>query len=531
MRKLAALGVMAVALGTPAAAQGAAPAKRTYLVLYEKGASLKQARAAIRRSGGRIVRENKAIGLATVVAPRSARIQGGAIAGVARNRRIGKAPKPKGGVERERGDEKKPKTPPPPPDAEPLAGFQWDMALIHATPEGSYRTERGSHDVRVGVIDTGIDGSHPDIAPNFDRGLSRNFTKDDPLIDGPCADEPDKSCNDPADVDEDGHGTHVAGTIGSPLNGAGIGGVAPGVDLVNLRAGQDSGYFFLQPTVDALTYAGDHGVDVVNMSFYIDPWLYNCAANPADSEAQQQEQRTIIAATQRAIDYARARGVTPVAALGNENTDLGHPTSDDTSPDYPPDSAHPRTIDNSCVDMPTEANGVIAVSALGRTAEKAYYSNWGTEQTDVSAPGGDRRLWGTEWYGKPESRILAPMPAALVTDESDPLIVKSGGAYYQWLQGTSMAAPHAVGVAALIVARWGHPDQRNGGLTLKPSEVEKLLTRTATDHACPADNPFHYGDPALDPESYTATCEGDAAFNGFYGHGIVDALAAVSGRT
>ena len=67
------------------------------------------------------------------------------------------------------------------------------------------------------------------------------------------------------------------------INGLGIAGVAPSVDIVNLRAGQDSGYFFLQPTVDALTYAGDHGIDVVNMSFYIDPWLYNCAANPADS--------------------------------------------------------------------------------------------------------------------------------------------------------------------------------------------------------------------------------------------------------
>ena len=60
---------------------------------------------------------------------------------------------------------------------------------------------------------------------------------------------------------------------------------------MNLRAGQDSGYFFLSPTVDALTYAGDHGIDVVNMSFYIDPWLYNCRSNPADSPAEQREQR------------------------------------------------------------------------------------------------------------------------------------------------------------------------------------------------------------------------------------------------
>ena len=91
-----------------------------------------------------------------------------------------------------------------------------------------------------------------------------------------------------ADVDEGGHGTHVAGTVGAALNGFGIAGVAPKVDLVNIRAGQDSGYFFLQPTVNALTYAGDHGIDVVNMSFYIDPWLYNCADNPARLAAEQQ---------------------------------------------------------------------------------------------------------------------------------------------------------------------------------------------------------------------------------------------------
>ena len=63
------------------------------------------------------------------------------------------------------------------------------------------------------MIDTGIDGSHPDIAPNFNRGLSRNWTTDKPDIDGKCKQDPDKSCSDPADVDEDGHGTHVAGTI------------------------------------------------------------------------------------------------------------------------------------------------------------------------------------------------------------------------------------------------------------------------------------------------------------------------------
>ena len=60
--------------------------------------------------------------------------------------------------------------------------------MIHATGKGSYKHQQGDTRVLVGIIDTGIDGSHPDIAPNFDASLSRNFTVDIPLIDGDCAD-------------------------------------------------------------------------------------------------------------------------------------------------------------------------------------------------------------------------------------------------------------------------------------------------------------------------------------------------------
>ncbi len=177
------------------------------------------------------------------------------------------------------------------------------MQLIHATE--AQRQQSGESRVLVGVIDTGVDGTHPDIAPNFSKSLSRNFVRDIPTdpagneLDGPCE---FASCVDPVDHDDDGHGTHVASTIASPINGQGIAGVAPDVTLVNIRAGQDSGYFFLAPTLDAMTYAGDAGIDVVNMSFYTDPWLFNCAANPADSPAEQEEQRVIITATQRAVE-------------------------------------------------------------------------------------------------------------------------------------------------------------------------------------------------------------------------------------
>ncbi len=561
MRKVLAAALLACGMfGAATAADGAPSGTRQFVVLYERGASHAAAEAAIRDAGGQVVDENTAIGVATVrtddASFPSDVARSSAIVGAATDSAIGKAPndvakarrdaveKPAVSDTRGQGRSRQGAV----AGGDPLSPKQWDMQLIGATPTGSYRRQQGSHRVRVGVIDTGIDGTHPDIAPNFDARLSRNFTVDDPTIDGPCADEPDQSCQDAANVDEDGHGTHVASTIGSPLNGLGIGGVAPRVDLVNLRAGQDSGYFFLGPTLDALTYAGDHGIDVVNMSYYIDPWLYNCRANPADSPAEQREQTLVIEATQRAIDYARQRGVTTIAAEGNGHTDLGNPTVDVDSPDYPvdengdPANLRDRQIDNSCLSEPTEADGVIGVTSVGPSGRKAYYSDYGLEQADVAAPGGDAYDTATGLV-RPENEVLAAYPESVGRIEdrdgdgtpdidengnpTTPSVVKQGNAYYQWIQGTSMASPHAVGVAALIVAEYGHWDRRHGGLKLSPTRVERKLRASAVDHACPTPRVQVY--PGL-PDEYTATCDGGTDVNGFYGDGIVNALRAVTGR-
>src|SRR4051794_30406941 len=527
-----------------------------YLVVFKGLEADRAALRAIADAGGTVVERNSKLGYAYVRTQKAgfsrSMTSSGTVVGVAKERAIGsvrdsrrarsqdverlskeRAAAKGRGIADAKGSGTSKVAP------EPLANLQWDMRQIGATATGSYARSTGSKKVRVGIIDTGIDGSHPDIEANFSKSLSRNFVTDLPAVDGPCE---HPSCVDPVDEDDDGHGTHVASTIGSPINGLGMAGVAPNVTLVNIRAGQDSGFFFLEPTLRALTYAGDIGVDVVNMSYFVDPWLFNCLDNPADSPAEQMEQRVIRTATQRALNYATHHGVLPVSAMGNEATDLNAPTTDDTSPDFPLDSERTRTVDNSCITVPTESRGVVAVSSTGPSLRKAYYSNYGTEQTDVAAPGGDFYDSPTN-TGSPQNIVLAAYPKSLAKANGDlnpdgspntPFVVRDCKgdvcAYYQYLQGTSMASPHAAGVAALLVSRFGHRDRAHPGLRLAPQATTRLLYRTAQPQACPEPRLFHYTRITADGTviEADANCAGPLRKNGFYGHGVVNAFAAVT---
>jgi subtilisin family serine protease len=257
------------------------------------------------------------------------------------------------------------------------------------------------------------------------------------------------------------------------------------------------------------------------------------------------EQQTIIAATQAALDYAHSNGVTLIGASGNSATDLGNPVSDTMSPTYPPGNEEDRNVDNSCIDLPTEGNNVMSINAVGPSGRKAFYSNYGVEQSTVAAPGGDFYDFpGSDKTQRPKNMILSAYPRRLARAAGEitknfksksPFVKvdcvrkkrnKKNCAVYIYLQGTSMAAPHATGVAALIISQFGTADAT--GVTLDPVAVRQRLEESATDTPCPATNPFDY--PGLDP-TYTAGCEDppdSGSFNGFYGHGIVDALEAVS---
>ncbi|MEP6761750.1 MAG: S8 family serine peptidase [Sporichthyaceae bacterium] len=411
----------------------------------------------------------------------------------------------------------------------------------------------GDKRVRVGVLDSGIDARQPDLAAQVDRGLSRNFTKDIPEIDGPCE---FAGCVDPNLWDDSGHGTHVAGTIAAAADGFGISGVAPDVTLVSIRGGQDSGFLFLKPVTDALAYAGDIGLDVVNMSFYVDPWLYNCNNGaPEDSSEEVASQQLVIAAMNAAMDYAHGHGVTLVGSLGNNHEDLSNLRTDFSSPDYPLGTEHPGTVtDADCVDLPVEGQHVIGVSALGPSEKKSDYSNYSSggqakAEIEVAAPGGwFRDGFGTASFRTLQNEILSTYPVnAMQADglvDKNGRITKAGQAsgvikvcpskkssitecgWYIWLQGTSMASPHATGVAALAVSAWGAGTTADN-FGLAPDTTRAIVVNSAREHACPTPALQTYTAEGRSTE-FNALCEGTLEFNSFYGSGIVDAYAAVT---
>ncbi|MEG3631510.1 S8 family serine peptidase [Streptomyces poriticola] len=361
--------------------------------------------------------------------------------------------------------------------SEPLEADQWDLRAIGA--DRAAKINPGSSRVTVAVIDTGVDDTHPDLAPNFSASQSANCV-------GGVADTREGAWR--PYTDDDYHGTHVAGEIAAARNGIGVAGVAPGVKVSSIKVSDpDNGLFYPENVVCAFVFAADHGVEITNNSYYIDPWLYNCMDDP--------DQRAIVDAVNRAQLYAQRKGTLHLASAGNSNHDLA---SDAIVDDTSPDDSTPvtRTIDPSeCFDLPTQLPGVVTVSATGVDNVKSYYSTYGKGVVDVAAPGGDRRYQIPDTPSK-NGRILSTMP----------------NNQYGFLQGTSMAAPHAAGVAALLKSKYPWAS---------PATLQLLLKVQADDTACPASYDQD-GDGVQD-----AVCEGGKRVNGFYGSGIVNALRAV----
>jgi subtilisin family serine protease len=238
--------------------------------------------------------------------------------------------------------------------------------------------------------------------------------------------------------------------------------------MASVKVVNDDGYIYPEYAICGFVWAGQHKMDVTNNSYFIDPMMYWCDDQP--------DQAAVLEAVGRAVAWSTEQGVVHAAASGNAATDLANNTTDTTSPNDSP--AVPRTINDGCIDIPTELPGVVTVSATTRTEQLASFSNRGLGIIDVAAPG--RTILST--------------------------VVANNG--YGTKSGTSMASPHVAGVLALMKS--AHPDWT-------PAQMVAKLRAQADDRACSA------------PEGGTSTpCTGPATDNSYYGEGIVDALDAVS---
>ncbi|HEU5107639.1 MAG TPA: S8 family serine peptidase, partial [Micromonosporaceae bacterium] len=265
----------------------------------------------------------------------------------------------------------------------------------------------GGGGVTVAVIDTGVDVRHPDLAANIWRDAKGRPGRDFVDIQVPVylrlgyklIPGEDYRGRDFDPSDHSGHGTHVAGTIAAVAdNGIGIAGVAWKARVMPLRVGftirtpggDEAGLLELDDIAAAIVYATDQGADVINMSF----------------GAFGEEPRVL----RMALEYAHDRGVVLVASAGNDGNDAAayYPASD-------PD--------------------VICVGATVSGDRRVWFSNWGG-RVDLAAPGSD---------------VVSLRGAGTALTGAGNLV--GGDQLYIRSSGTSMAAPHVAGAAALILAK------------------------------------------------------------------------------
>jgi subtilisin family serine protease len=453
-------GLLFAAVTVPAGAASAVPAAptdqalRTYLVVLETGVAAGAAEQLVTAAGGTVVSDladQIGVVVATSAVPGfdTALRSSGLVVDAGENLRFRGQPvmqRPDGG---------------PDESADLLEDLQWDMQQIRTAE--AHAVQAGSPAVDVGILDSGIDGQHLDFTDtdgtsNVDCDRGRDFVPVGPaLVSNPLP------C-----VDNQFHGTHVAGTVAARANDLGITGVAPNVTLVPVKVCDAEGYCYASSVVEGITYAGDAELDVINMSFFVDDdeWQQSTEFKCSDDPVQ----RTFRRAVERAITYARSQGVTPVAALGNSDQDLAHPVDDEGRP-----------IPDRCAVVPAESPGVVGVTSLGPESEKAEYSNYGAGAADVAAPGGNGAT------GDCTTTIPSTFPAQA----------------YGCIQGTSMASPHAAGVAALIVSQYGRVG-RDGDVKISANTVESMLRRTTVDIGLPG-------------------------YDECFGVGRIDALRAVTG--
>ncbi|KUG08947.1 peptidase S8 and S53 subtilisin kexin sedolisin [Solirubrum puertoriconensis] len=349
----------------------------------------------------------------------------------------------------------------------PFYALQWGFEALQV-PQAWSKGARGQN-VRVAVLDGGFDLEHPDLKANI--VASRSFVPTEPAQFMGMAFS---------------HGTHTAGTVAALDNNLGVVGVAPEAKLILVKVLNDNGSGSFSWMINGIYYAVAQQADVINLSLgaaiphnnrYLDD--NGTPDNPADDVLvnETREIQELLVAIGKATTYARQQGVTVIAAAGND--------------------ANNGNKDGNLVNIPATSPGVISISATGPMGwantpgtsldRVASYTNYGTADVSFAAPGGD--------FAYPTNELVNFRGFRSNVWAFDMVLSTNRAGGYTWSAGTSMAAPHAAGVAALIIGQHGGQ--------LAPAQVEAALRASADD----------LGKPGRDP---------------YYGYGRLNALRAVS---
>ena len=326
-----------------------------------------------------------------------------------------------------------------PPQAAFFLPFQWNMRQIHA-PE-AWTGHTGIPSVRVAIIDTGLDPDHIDATGLIDAAHSVAFT---PSLSGP-----------PAWADDNFHGTHVGGIV--TTNNIGTAGVAPNVTLIAIKVLNSTGSGTFADVIAGLIWAADVHANVANLSLG--------ALFPKNGAG------TLVAALNKAVNYANAHGVLVVSAAGN--AEPGKP---------PTDLQH----DQNYIEIPCESGTGVCISSTGPGDQHSSFSNYGVPAINVAAPGGEFGPPFTHFVLSPcSSKSVIPAFAACKSHRR-----------YLFVIGTSQAAPHVSGLAAFL-------DSQYGGM-LSPAQLQTKIQQCSDD----------IGETGVDP---------------FFGQGRINAFKTVTG--